>query len=79
MENEELIKDIMNDLRNERKFTRKLCIILCTTVIFLVAGIIATSIYNQHKILRFMNECEIESTMEMSNVNSTNYGSINKN
>lgn len=76
MDNDNLIRDVMDDLRNERKFIRKICVILCMTIILLIFGIIGTSIYNQNKIFRFVNETEFDSTIEMNNDNSTNFGNI---
>lgn len=76
MDNDNLIHDIMEDLRNERKFIRKICVILCMIIVFLVFGIIGTSVYNQNKIFTFISESEFESNVEMNNDNSTNYGNI---
>ena len=76
MENENLLLDIMTDLRNERKFIRKLCFIMCLIIVLLSFGIIGTSIYNQNKIFKFINETEFESSVEMSNENSVNYGAV---
>lgn len=76
---EKLLIDTLEDMKTERKFLKKLCSFLCVFIVLLILGITGTSIYNQHKLFKFMNETEISSDIEINNDNSTNYGNITRN
>lgn len=74
----QLLSDTLKDLKEERAFIRRVCYILCGAIILLICGIIISNFYHQKKLLEFMENTDIISTIEMQNENSTNYGSITK-
>ena len=76
---EKIVYDTLEDMRNERKFLKRLSIFLCSFIIILISGIIITTVYTHNKIFKFLNETEFESTSEINNNNSTNYGNITRN
>ena len=79
MGNEDFYKDLVDDMRRSRDFLHKMCLALCTIIVALICGIIAESLYFQKKTFDFMKDVDLESTIEMNNDNSTNYGSITAN
>lgn len=71
-----LYNNLIDDMRDGRSFLHKLCLALCLVIIILSFGLIGTALYCQKKTFDFVNDFDIESTIQMDNENLTNYGSI---
>lgn len=71
-----LYNNLIDDMRDGRSFLHKLCLVLCLIILILSFGLIGTALYCQKKTFDFVNDFDIESTIEMENNDSTNYGSI---
>lgn len=74
-----LYADIVNDLSENRRFMRNVCKFLCSFIILLIIGIVVVSIHCQNKMFKLINDIDTETSIEMNNDNSMNFGNITSN
>jgi hypothetical protein len=82
-----ILNDLLTELRASYKFCKMIAIILCGLLLLSFSANIFLTIYSQNivknisekyntELMRFINETEFNSTIEMNNADSTNSGSI---
>lgn len=65
-----ILRDTLEDLRGHNRFVKKVCVMLFCLVVGLVVGIVGLSVYNEHKMLKFLKEYDVTITNEITTDNN---------
>ena len=67
-----ILRDTLDDLRGHNRFVKRICVMLFCLVVGLVVGIVGLSVYNEHKMLKFLKEYDVTITNEITTDNNSN-------
>lgn len=65
-----ILRDTLEDLRGHNRFVKKVCVMLFCLVVGLVVSIVGLSVYNEHKMLKFLKEYDVTITNEITTDNN---------